>query len=175
LVDPDAVLPCPVPGERFQPVAGKLGQVAQPGSSFQHPQPLFSLLSERLQLWNSFPISEALRFFVLIASDHLSVYQKSTLDVQRKDKGDLLIWSRVKFGSLHNLIPAPTTALFQSEVLIFIEIFVHLTFFIEIGIISRLSPQKICGDFFCPLFLSLLFHWTTIAFADARLWGLRYF
>jgi hypothetical protein len=28
----------------------------------------------------------------------------------------------------------------------------YLTFFFEITIISRLSPQKPCGDFFCPLF-----------------------
>ena len=83
-VGPNAILPVPVPGERFQPVAGKLGQVAQAGGGFQNPQPLFRLLPEGFKLWYPLPFGEALRFFVLVAMDYLLVYQESMLYVQRK-------------------------------------------------------------------------------------------
>ena len=51
------------------------------------PQPLFRLFPERLELRHPFAFGEALRFLILVASDHLPVYQKNTLYVQRKYKG----------------------------------------------------------------------------------------
>jgi hypothetical protein len=70
VIDPDALSPGAVALQLFQPMAWKIGYIAEAGRGIQSVGRLFRLPPERLELFDPFSFGESFRPIITVLQDH---------------------------------------------------------------------------------------------------------